>query len=696
MIKPKKRCHFLHRLSHRQVVTKSFRNVLSVEDFPLSMGQQIDSDHDGIFQLMHHLRLYISTSVDNEASSSSSGSSSRRNFHSILQDLHKRITLGHRRNRESALHFGCPDLLVHYLLKCPDSLETNVLIEICMILRECCMSSVDVCTTLSALDDLLLFLFSTLKRSSSVRRTNSQISSFESVCALAEELLATRHLPFDLRLIDEDLESFLTPFGPRQLAVFSRILALLCFDPEDRRLMEQGTVLRSIELLNRRVDRMSNMPRAEANGKSTSKSLNLVDQNHVVLISVPTFVPRMVQLLRMASSSFTAHQSFERLMSREPSPSSGHVDHLEDEEEDTMSSTTMEMFSLFLQSLHSFSRPNSVQDDWEEEEEDVGDDTQSHHIRRFKALALVPHQIEVMFTICTLLAGTHKLELQRLLIEDLKILPILVKMFDQLDWSLSLASLASRDNGRPSSQSSPQQIALRIQYLRLLHHLFDHHYLFKDTTTNDDTDDTDGRSLEQISHQHKLLLLNAREQDLLLHNDNKRLKINVHQDAEQNGLLCNIIHVVITTTLHHYRFWLISTIEVFLRGPGTMAAHQLFVARTPLLRFLIRDILQQGSGVHPNNADNPILRLLNTMSHQNNQNHRRKEDLDRHHSSNHLQTNFDLLGELLKDNEVVLEIFVETLRAETHEWLEFMRTLVDCYDLLMVHISNEKTYVREH
>ncbi|KAL3930746.1 MAG: hypothetical protein SGBAC_011628, partial [Bacillariaceae sp.] len=75
-------------------------------------------------------------------------------------------------------------------------------------------------------------------------------------------------------------------FSCRQLAHFSRILALLIFEPEDRQLLESPAVLKSIELLQLRRNRA-----ARAGRDST------IDLNQSILIGDETLAPRLLKLL---------------------------------------------------------------------------------------------------------------------------------------------------------------------------------------------------------------------------------------------------------------------------------------------------------------------------------------------------------------------------------------------------------------
>ncbi|CAJ1969482.1 unnamed protein product [Cylindrotheca closterium] len=83
-----------------------------------------------------------------------------------------------------------------------------------------------------------------------------------------------------------DLYKLWRGFSCRQLAHFSRILALLIFEPEDRQLLESPAVLKSIELLQLRRNRA-----ARAGRDST------IDLNQSILIGDETLAPRLLRLL---------------------------------------------------------------------------------------------------------------------------------------------------------------------------------------------------------------------------------------------------------------------------------------------------------------------------------------------------------------------------------------------------------------
>ena len=105
---------------------------------------------------------------------------------------------------------------------------------------------------------------------------------------------------------------------------------------------------------------------------------------------------------------------------------------------------------------------------------------------------------------------------------------------------------------------------------------------------------------------------------------------------QEQGLICRILRVFMRETPDStYRFWLASCVEAFLRGSDMRS--QVLMARSGLLQHLVDGILNsQGSG--------------------------------------NLQTNFDLLGELIKCNPEVFAILNDILDDSTYT--AFMQVVV--------------------
>ncbi len=108
---------------------------------------------------------------------------------------------------------------------------------------------------------------------------------FDNAVTLLEELLATQSSTFLLDSVPQIAE-LLQSLDSRRLAHFCRVLALLVFDPEDRQLMENCTVLHSMDLLQMRRNRVYSAGSA-------------VDRNQAIILAVPGLLSRIAKLLEL-------------------------------------------------------------------------------------------------------------------------------------------------------------------------------------------------------------------------------------------------------------------------------------------------------------------------------------------------------------------------------------------------------------
>ncbi|KUF95301.1 hypothetical protein AM588_10005387 [Phytophthora nicotianae] len=107
------------------------------------------------------------------------------------------------------------------------SLRKHALNDTMAILRELCYFSVNLAVQLCDKDGLVVYLFQLM----------GDVRFFDNASGLVEEILAVRDEAFDLtRVLMQSLSS-------RQLAFFCRVLALVVFEPEDRRLLETAKVV---------------------------------------------------------------------------------------------------------------------------------------------------------------------------------------------------------------------------------------------------------------------------------------------------------------------------------------------------------------------------------------------------------------------------------------------------------------------
>ncbi|KAI9998687.1 hypothetical protein PInf_003276 [Phytophthora infestans] len=170
-------------------------------------------------------------------------------------------------------------------------------------------------------------------------------------------------------------------------------------------------------------------------------------------------------------------------------------------------------------------------------------------------------------------------------------------MFDKFQWDATVTPSPAHEPLHGPGCDCSLDASLKIQFLRLIHNFCDRDY-------------SDNSS--------KLLLLS--EHEIQLMNEGGSTSINL--DHADKGLLSKIIHAMIEQPVDSiYRFWLDSCVEAFLRRAAP--SEQLFVARTPLLKALIAEILS--GGAYP--------------------------------SQGSFQSAFDLLGEMTKGNRETLQLF---------------------------------------
>lgn len=229
-----------------------------------------------------------------------------------------------------------------------------------------------------------------------------------------------------------------------------------------------------------------------------------------------------------------------------------------------------------------------------------------------KSLVLAPHRVEVLFVLCTLLNGKRKIDFQDRLAE-MGLVKTLSTMFDKFQWTTTTPDPSHSPLHGPGCDCS-LDASLKIQFLRLIHNFCDRDY-------------SDNSS--------KLLLLSEYELRLLRESEMSPIDLS----HPEKGLLCKIISTLVEQPADSiYRFWLASCVEAFLRRAAP--SEQLFVARTPLLRALVNEILSGGG----------------------------------YRSPGSFQSAFDLLGEMTKCNMQTLQLFHRQLTNDQFE--SFMGTYI--------------------
>jgi hypothetical protein len=228
---------------------------------------------------------------------------------------------------------------------------------------------------------------------------------------------------------------------------------------------------------------------------------------------------------------------------------------------------------------------------------------------QFHSMLLSPHQIELIFVLCTLLSGRRKIAVQTMFAEaglDAELL----RMFDRMSWGVASRPIpgAPAHLHGPDCECDSAESPLRVQYLRLIHNFYDRDFL---------------------GNHNKLLMLSPAE---------KRYVTDERVDAPldtaltpESGILCKTIHTLMKEPSESlYKFWLSACLENFLRGCGRMG--QSLVARYGALEHTVQHVMSHY-------ADNSVS----------------------------LQTSFDLLGEIVKCNHTVLAQLDAMLSEEDFE-----------------------------
>lgn len=232
-----------------------------------------------------------------------------------------------------------------------------------------------------------------------------------------------------------DVAGILSSFSKRQMSFFCRVLALLVFEPEEPANEDGVKITSAADLLTARRQ------------QAQSPAVKNTDRNHAVLLAMPDFLSRMVALVRVQAQPMSrwADEIIAHL------PSANHSDL-----------------------LHLLGVEDS--DDWDEDPAaSAGAAGGLDPHGSIKNLALLAHQVEVLFVLCTLLSGRRKAQVQDRLMQ-LSIIPALIQMFDRLDCGKPLPEPRQLDRIHgPGCECDPES-AMRIQFLRLVHNLCDREY----------------------------------------------------------------------------------------------------------------------------------------------------------------------------------------------------------------------------
>ncbi|KAA8491193.1 Short transient receptor potential channel 4-associated protein [Porphyridium purpureum] len=254
-----------------------------------------------------------------------------------------------------------------------------------------------------------------------------------------------------------------------------------------------------------------------------------------------------------------------------------------------------------------------------------------------KDVALLTHQVEVLFVICTLLGGRRKLDAQERF-SYAGLVDALYVMYEVINWN-EACIVSSRPHG-PDCECDPESV-LRIQFLRLLHNFCDRDanraavrrqllspFVYRLVSLYD----------TEYDGSHGLEWIDAAKKHT--HEEQKKTMVPNEPREWQEPLWPGLLDRLIGLLVHcppncSYRVGLTSGVEAYLRGAGRL--EQTVIARRGLLKYLM---MQVCSGESDGGA---IGACGNSSS---------------------IQATFDLLGELCKFNRDVLTLMNEILASD--------------------------------
>jgi hypothetical protein len=251
----------------------------------------------------------------------------------------------------------------------------------------------------------------------------------------------------------------------------------------------------------------------------------------------------------------------------------------------------------------------------------------ARHELQFHAMVLAPHQVEVLFVMCTLLCGRRKIQVQDLLF-NFGLSDVLWQMNLRMSWDAPpyVGPNPYEHIHGPSCECNPES-ALRVQFLRLVHNFYDRDFMNNPLKLSM-LSRSDAVGIKAIKKEMLMLRLNAVttgvSSEIVSSVEGGLGVVSLPADT---GLMGRITATLMQQPRDSvYQFWLCSCVECFLRGQSE--ENQIYFARTGLLGHLVRHVVNHTSV-------------------------RQTESL--------LQTSFDLIGEIIKYNRINVELLEHLL-----------------------------------
>lgn len=365
--------------------------------------------------------------------------------------------------------------------------------------------------------DLILHLFNLM----------SDKSCFLKAATLLEDILGSQNSTFKLSDLD-GLPNLISNFSDEQIANSCRVLSIAVSELESK---DHHNTLAAQD-------------RATRNRQESPVS----DTNQKILVELPKFVERLVQIACQKIESSQA-PNMQNLVSE------------------------IESWVTWLDNSMAFDALAEVVND----EDGVYLNLPLNDIaiplpQSIRAMHQVVYKVEVLYVLCLLLGGKQRQKVQEI-VSQCQLMPGLNAIFDRVIWNCVLKSPIHSDN--QNCDCSPE-VALKVQFLRLVHTFCDHHDNKYVLLTKKEI-----QSLEKISSQANIPVCES------VKNVDKSLLCNSNK-----GILTRLVDVTKSEPEDSpFRFWLARAVESFLRGK-TSFADQTFLLKKGLLEHIIRHLLE--------------------------------------------------------------------------------------------------------
>ncbi|XP_071957366.1 short transient receptor potential channel 4-associated protein-like [Antedon mediterranea] len=420
----------------------------------------------------------------------------------------------------------------------------------------CLTLHVDVAVPLSKQDDLIFYLFSLM----------AEKSCFLRAATLLEDVLGVRKTMLKLESIP-NLHKLVESFDEEQMANFCRVLSIAMsdLDPGD-----DGNTLQAQDQASRK-----------------KVGVPISETNQGILIELPHFLKKIVRI---------AVKEIDGSMP----PSLPEV------------FSEIEGWVTWLDSSLAFDPLMDIDSELDDSMVDQPLDFQSLALpQSIKRMHELVYKVEVLYVLCLLLSGKQRNKVHTE-VSSHKLMPGLNRLFDRVIWRCNLRPFHRQSGHLENCECSPE-VALKIQFLRLIHSYCDHHHNKYLIMTRSE--------IQEVTRISVSLGLPVADE---VKNINKSLLC-----TGKKGLLTKVIEAMKRSTVEsHFRFWLGRAVESFLRGK-TSVIDQTFILKKRLLEHLISHMI-----------DNDVK------------------------SKEILQSSFDLLAELMKFNIKAFERFEKCTSQE--------------------------------